>query len=397
MARIKNAARPRSRPPLGQKNNPGAHTAQALRERVKELTCLYRITQISDKLAVNPDQLFQQIVELIPPAWQYPEITAARLVINEKTYATPGFREEGQKQTAPILVEGRPLGSVTVVYTRPQPAQDEGPFLQEERNLLEVIAREVASLVERQNAEVEKGRLQKQLMHADRLATIGQLAAGVAHELNEPLSSILGFAQLAKQAPDLPAAAGPDLDKIVTASLYAREIVKKLLLFARQTPTFKGQIDLNSVVLEALGLFGPRFQKEGIELVKTLSPGLPLVTADPGQMTQVLVNLVVNAIQAMSHGGRLTVGTGAQEGYVTCIVEDTGLGMTEEILDRIFVPFFTTKDVNEGTGLGLPVVHGIITAHGGTIDVQSWPGQGSRFSIHLPLAAGIGPEGNVAI
>jgi len=112
---------------------------------------------------------------------------------------------------------------------------------------------------------------------------------------------------------------------------------------------------------------------------------VPLLAADAGQLTQVLVNLLVNAVQAMPGGGRLIVRTLVEDEHVVCTVEDTGVGMTEEILDRLFVPFFTTKDVNQGTGLGLPVVHGIVTSHGGTIEVTSAPGKGAAFTVRLPI------------
>jgi signal transduction histidine kinase len=115
---------------------------------------------------------------------------------------------------------------------------------------------------------------------------------------------------------------------------------------------------------------------------------MPEITADAGQLTQVVVNLVVNSIQAMPEGGKLNVRTDVQDQYVVCIVEDTGVGMTEDVLDRLFVPFFTTKEVNQGTGLGLPVVHGIVTSHGGTIEVKSKPGKGTKFTIRLPIEPG---------
>jgi len=363
----------------------GEETARALRERVKELSCLYRINQIFEESGASPDDVFQRIVELIPPAWQYPEITAARIVLDGKPCATPGFKEGCQRQVADVIAGGKRRGVVEVVYMEKRPHVDEGPFLKDERNLLDAVARQIAVIVEHQQAEEERARLQKQLMHADRLATIGQLAAGVAHELNEPLSSILGFAQLAKRDAALPERAGQDIEKIVTASLHAREIIKKLLLFARQTPTFKGPMDLNSVILGAVDLFKHHFEKDGIDLVCVLCPQMPVMTGDAGQLAQVLVNLVVNAVQAMPEGGRLIVRTLVQDGHVVCVVEDTGVGMTEEVQDRLFVPFFTTKEVNQGTGLGLPVVHGIITSHGGTIAVQSKSGEGTAFTIRLPL------------
>ena len=367
-------------------------TAQALRERVKELSCLYQINRVSEGVTGSPDEVFQRIVELVPPAWQYPEIASARIVLDDRRYETPGFEEGCARQSSAVIVDAKCRGAVDVVYREVRPAWDEGPFLKDERSLLDAIARQIAVIVEHQDAEQERARLQKQLMHADRLATIGQLAAGVAHELNEPLSSILGFAQLLQRAPALPEGGRQDVEKIVAASLHAREIIKKLLLFARQTPTFKGPVNLNRVILGAIDLFKHQFEKEGIELVCVLCPEMPVLIADAGQLTQVLVNLVVNAVQAMPAGGRLVVQTRVQDGHVVCHVEDTGVGMTEEVLDRLFVPFFTTKEVNQGTGLGLPVVHGIVTSHGGTIEVASAPGRGTTFTIRLPLDAALGRE-----
>lgn len=365
-------------------------TSHTLRERVKELTCLYGIAQVVEKCSRSPEQALQGMVELIPPAWQYPEITAARICLDGDSYATPGFSEKGQKQAAEILVGGQSRGVVEVVYRKKKPPADEGPFLKEERSLLSAIAKQVSLVIERHEAEAERAKLGRELRHADRLATIGQLVAGVAHELNEPLGNILGFAQLAKKGPGLPGQTALDLGKIVTASLYAREIIRKLLLFARQTPVTRTRVSLNAVIGDALGLFEHRLAREGIELVQELCPALPEITADPAQLTQVFVNLIVNAIQAMPRGGRLIVRTCPREQGVTCVVEDTGIGMSEEILDRVFLPFFTTKDVNQGTGLGLSVVHGIVTSHGGAIKAQSSPGQGSRFEICLPTD---GPSG----
>ena len=139
------------------------------------------------------------------------------------------------------------------------------------------------------------------------------------------------------------------------------------MLFARQTPPTKTRVNLNTVITEGLYLVEARCAKEGVELVRRLEPDLPDIIADPSQLHQVLVNLVVNAVQAMPGGGTLTIRTGRSDGHVALVVEDTGCGMTEEVRRQIFIPFFTTKDVSEGTGLGLSVVHGIVSAHGGTI------------------------------
>jgi len=140
-------------------------------------------------------------------------------------------------------------------------------------------------------------------------------------------------------------------------------------------------------VQDSFYFFSARCAKEGIELVQTLSPNLPEILADPALLNQVLVNLVVNASQSMSGGGKITVSTRSCDEYIYLTVEDTGPGICKEILEKIFVPFFTTKDVGQGTGLGLPVVHGIVTAHGGTIDVNSKVGYGTCFEIRLPIEA----------
>jgi signal transduction histidine kinase len=360
----------------------------ALRERIKELTCLYRLAQLAETPGITPEGLFGGIAELLPPAWQYPEIAAARIVLDGEVYATGNFGRFAHRQSADITAGGRRRGSIDVVYLQRRPELDEGPFLKEERSLLGAIARQVAAVVERRQAAEDEARLQDQLRHADRLATIGQLAAGVAHELNEPLGNILAFAQLAEKQPGLPRQAADDLGKIVAASLHAREVIRKLMLFARQMPPQKTLVDLNGVIDEGLGFLESRCLKNGVVLKRQLSRRVPPVTADPAQLNQVLVNLVVNAVQAMPEGGTLQVATKLSNGHAVLVVEDDGIGMSREVLQKIFIPFFTTKDVHEGTGLGLPVVHGIVAAHGGTIAARSRPGRGTRFEIRLPVCAG---------
>lgn len=357
----------------------------ALRERIKELTCLYGIARTAERRNLSREDLLQEIVQFLPPAWQYPDITSGQIMLDGRSYRTPGFHRARQQLSANIVVLGRVRGSVEVVYTEVMPELDEGPFLKEERSLINAVAREVAIIIERGEAEQEKSELHEQVRHADRLATIGLLAAGVAHELNEPLGSILGFAQLTKKCERLPPQADQDLEKIVTATLHAREVVKKLMLFARQVPPNKTEVSLNKVVEEALYFLEAQCAEAGIELVRELTQALPEISADPAQLRQLLVNLVVNSLQAMPEGGRLTVQTTAGEGHLSLVVEDTGVGMSPDIMNQAFLPFFTTKDVGEGTGLGLAVVHGIVTAYGGSIGMESEPGKGTRFEVRLPV------------
>jgi len=356
----------------------------ALEERVKELTCLLKMAQIAAKPGISLYEILQQTIALLIPAWQYPAIATAQIVIDGQTFAAPNFNRPVHRQRAEVVVSGAPRGFVEVAYLEKRPRRDEGPFLHEERNLIEAVAQQVGLIVHRKDAEQERAMLENQLRHADRLATIGLLGAGVAHELNEPLGNILGFAQLAKKAEGVPLSARNDLDKIEAASLHAREVIKKLLTFARQVPAEQRLTDLNQVVRDSLYFFEARCAKSGVSVEYDLNPDLPAVFADPGQVNQVLVNLVVNALQAMPCGGEMRVKTSACKDYVCLAVEDTGSGMTPDVLERVFVPFFTTKDVGQGTGLGLPVVHGIVTSHAGKIDIHSEPGRGTRVKICLP-------------
>jgi len=361
----------------------------ALRERLKELTCLYGITQLMEKEHLTPSEILEGIVELLPPAWQFPEVAYATIELEGKAYASEGSSCSGGKISSDIVIHGKRAGFVEVGYGKSMPELDEGPFLKEERALIDSIAAQIGLFRERRHAEEDKIFLQNQLRHADRLATIGQLAAGVAHELNEPLSNILGFAQLAQKGGDLPREVSQDLQKIIDASLHSREIVKNLLLFGKPMPQKMTEVQLNKVVEDALYLFEGRCVKSGIRVRRKLEKALLPITADQVQMNQVLVNLLANAVPAMPDGGTLTIETQSAPDAVLLRVGDSGIGMSQETIDRIFEPFFSTKKMDEGTGLGLSVVQDIVKSHGGSIRAESEVGKGSTFEVRFPLS---GPE-----
>jgi len=358
---------------------------RALRERVKELSCLYNIARAVEDSTGSVEEAVERIVRLLPPAWQFPESAVARITLDGKACATGDFEATRVRQTATITVNGKYRGEVEIGYLEGLPEAIDGPFLEEEEHLIGGVAREIREFLERRQAEAERLKLEAQLRHSDRLATIGQLAAGVAHEINEPLGSMLGFAQLAQKSGELPEDVAGDLDKIVAACLQAREIVNKLKLFARQTPIQKVRVSVEQVVDEALSLVKTRCATQGIELERRVEAEPCEILVDAVQLKQVVVNLVVNSVHAMPGGGRLTVVIRRDSGWAIIEVRDTGVGMTDEVMDHIFDPFFTTRDVGEGTGLGLCVVHGIVTAHGGAIDVESEVGRGSKFTVRFPF------------
>lgn len=228
--------------------------------------------------------------------------------------------------------------------------------------------------------------LEDQLRKTERLAELGTLASGMAHEIGTPMNVILGRAELLmRKAPDERTRRG--LETIVTQVERITKIMNQLLSFARKRPAVRQGVNLEAVMIDVLDVLQERLGKQHIQVIKTVSPHLPKVWADPDHMNQVLLNLILNACQAMSDGGTLSLTLHPTDDTVELTVQDTGSGISQEQLSKIFDPFFSTKSVGEGTGLGLTVVHGILQEHQGAIYVTSVPGQGATFIVSLPIHA----------
>jgi two-component system NtrC family sensor kinase len=229
--------------------------------------------------------------------------------------------------------------------------------------------------------------VQNQMAQSEKLASIGRLAAGVAHEINNPLGGILAFSSLALEECDENHPLRQNLEIVVKQTMRCRETVKGLLDFARQSTAAESPTEINSVIEKTLALLHNQSIFQNIKTVLKLKSGLPQVLIDPGQMQQVVVNIALNAVDAMEENGTLSVETGVDDlaGEVWLRISDTGKGISEEIRPLIFEPFFTTKKVGKGTGLGLSIVHGIVTRAGGKIDVTS-SSSGASFTIRLPIA-----------
>ncbi len=243
------------------------------------------------------------------------------------------------------------------------------------------------------NARMEAQRLaENRLVQAAKLAAVGEMAAGIAHELNNPLTSVTGFAELVME--DLPqdSPSRPDLDLVVREARRARDVVRRLLDFARQSESARANASLNKVVEDVVTLTRHLIHTNGVELKLDLQEDLTWVSMDENQMKQVLLNLVHNALQAMPTGGQLEIKTAASQKVgregVMVSVRDNGVGIKLEDQARIFEPFFTTKADRGGTGLGLSVTYGIVSDHHGEIELVSQPGLGSTFTVWLPKAQG---------
>jgi PAS domain S-box-containing protein len=232
----------------------------------------------------------------------------------------------------------------------------------------------------------DRSELEQQLVQADKLSSIGLLAAGVAHEVNTPLAVISTYAQmLAKQVGD-DSQKSLILDKIAKQTFRASEIVNSLLNFSRTSTTSFGDVNVNRVIQETLSLLDHQLQKSGIQVKAELAAELSPVHGNSGKLQQVFLNLFLNARDAMPGGGALEVRTWAEDRSVKIEVADTGSGIAPEHLNRIYDPFFTTKAARKGTGLGLSVSYGIIQEHGGSIEVSNRRSGGARFRLDLPLA-----------
>jgi two-component system NtrC family sensor kinase len=233
--------------------------------------------------------------------------------------------------------------------------------------------------------------LQKRLVEQQKLASVGQLAAGVAHEINNPLTTILTTAMLIQEDMDPGDPNYQEMETIAKETLRCRKIVTSLLDFARQSKPAKALHDINKVVRESMSLTRKQAAFKDVAFEAVLSEQLPMINVDKEQIQQCLINLALNGIEATDAGGkiRFTSRVVPEKEEVEIAVSDTGRGMPENTLDRVFEPFYTTKE--SGTGLGLAITHGIIQQHGGSIDVESRPGEGTTFTIHLPIRKG---EGN---
>jgi two-component system NtrC family sensor kinase len=239
----------------------------------------------------------------------------------------------------------------------------------------------------------------EQLRHSERLAVLGRLSSGIAHELGTPLNVVAGRAHLIATE-ELAREDVVAFSKTIADQAHRMtDIIRQLLGFAHRRPERREPSDVAALASQIIDLLGPTAQKENVTLAIQKADGIPRVNIARSHVQQVLMNLVMNGIQAMPGGGRLTVATGVarsrhrgvspgpERDYVTISVEDTGVGMSAEKLELIFEPFFTTKESGIGTGLGLSIAHGIAEEHDGWIDAESTPGRGSRFTVYLPVEA----------
>ncbi len=259
-----------------------------------------------------------------------------------------------------------------------------------EVGLLQQTVMELQNTQQELQARISAQReAEARLIQAAKLAAVGEMAAGVAHELNNPLTTVVGFTELTLEELPLDSSLRGDLELVLKEARRARSVVRRLLDFARQGEANRVKADINEIVDDVLLLTKHLMHTNNVQPVICLGENLPWASMDRNQIKQVVINLVNNALYAMPEGGRLDVETTCQSRYnrqwITMLVRDTGVGISAENLQRIFEPFFTTRGGRGGTGLGLSVTYGIVTDHGGMIEVESEIAAGSSFTVWLPL------------
>jgi PAS domain S-box-containing protein len=480
-------------------------------ERVKEINCLYSISELAERRGIGLEELLQGIVDRITFGWRYPEAACARILIEGGEFSTMNFIETCWVQKSTIPLYGNPYGTVEVCYVEEKPAADEGPFTKEERNLLDAIANHCGRFIERiRNRQIlrqseekyrtvfentgsatliveadmtvslvntkfeelsgyrkgeiegkkswrdffheddiekmreyhhavrertssapsnyearlidkhggvsnvllsvsiipgtastveslvditERKKLEEQMLQAEKLASIGTLAAGVAHEINNPLAVILGFTDLLMEKTPPESEACDLLQTIQKQGNNAKRIVENLLSFVRYREYKEEAIEINRVIEELLMMKSNAMMLNNIEVVREMGESLRPVRGDPGEMQQVFFNVINNAIAAMKGGGVLRIGTRMRESEggsrLEIVISDSGTGIRPEHRSRVFDPLFTTKKVGEGTGLGLTVSYAIVKKYGGDIAFETrtrdeGPRPGTTFVITFP-------------
>lgn len=527
-------------------------------KRVKEFACLLGTSELATDPNLDIDRFLQKVVDLLPPAWSYPEITCGRITVSNREFTTSNFGETLWKQAANIKVSGKQEGTIEVYYLEERPDIDEGPFLKAERNLIDGLAKQIGNTIERRRAEKalkeaerelvlrdrishvfltvtedevmydeilnitletldsefgvfgyidkdgafvvpsmtrhiwdqckvtdksftfprntwgdstwpkairekrticlnepstltpeghiaisrhislpiihhgvviglfqvankrteydesdiqkleriaqdvapnlgarlhrnkkeeERKKLEDKLIQSERLAVLGQLSGGIGHELRNPLAAINSAVYFLRMAIE-----NPDQNILETLEILEMEvstserIIKSLLDFARPKSPTRRKVQVNDLVDAAISRIKV---PDGIEVVYRLELELPIILADPIQIDQIATNIILNAVQAMPHGGQLTITTQeADSGWIAMAFSDTGVGITEEHLHRLYEPLFTTKA--KGIGLGLAIIKMMVESHDGSIEVQSEVGKGTTFIVKLPGSLGKG-------
>jgi len=367
-----------------------------LGERVKELTALHATGRLLNEPG-SPEEVLDRIVNLLPAAWQYPDITAARITTGAIEVRTERFELTPWIQRADFTTSEGRTGAIEVVYRESRPDAAEGPFLAEERNLIQSLAGMLRAYFERLGAEehrvnlarAEAGRLQAQEANAAK----DQFLATLSHELRSPLNVMLGWTQMLRSGQVSPAAAARGFDILERSVRLQAKLIEDLLDVSRiitgKLRVEKRRVDLATIVDAAVDAARPAAHAKKVALTATIEPTL-FMAADPQRLQQVVSNLLTNALKFTPEHGSIDVRVDRVEDSARIVVRDSGIGIAPDLLPRIFDRFqqgdSSTTRTHGGLGLGLAIVRHLVEQHGGQVAVASaGSGHGSTFTITLPL------------
>ncbi len=355
---------------------------EILKERIKELTCLYDISSVivqHDDSIVNT---LNAICVILKRAWRFSEEAIVELKLDNYYILTESIPKKYVVQRSDIFVFNENLGFINVYY--PSARFNEKHFLKDEEKLLNKVSSDIGFFYEKQLNKGKEEQLKRSLERGDRLSILGEITAGIAHELNTPLGNILGFAEFIHDRTE-EKQSKQDSSKIIKAAIYSREVVKKLMFFSCEMPQNMKSVKIKPIVLEALTLLGPNFKKAEVFHKLSLENSSLEAQLDTIQLTQVLFNILINSIYVSPKLSTIEVKVYNDENNFFIEISDEGPGVKEENRSKIFEPFFTTKPIGEGSGLGLSVVHGIVKSHKGDIVFFDKKTKGTVFQIRLPL------------
>lgn len=354
-------------------------TEEALKERIKELTCLYEVSSIIVNATEDQmEEVLKAIALCIKKGFRNPKWTEVEIETLDVKVAT-GKLTGTRVLTSPLMVFNESKGSITASLKGEQ-----GFFLKEEQPLLDNIAIKIGNLLEKLEIQRNEKSLKRQMERAGRLAILGEITAGIAHELNTPLANILGFAELLKSDLESKSLSTDDVDKIIHNSIFTREVVKKLMFFACEMPHEKNEVNIIPHLKSAIDLLHPTFKKEEIKYIVKIESEEIWLKADVIQLTQIMFNLIMNAIYFSPKNGLVTIELYEHKKNIVLSVSDQGKGIDDSVIDKLFEPFFTTKPIGEGSGLGLSVVHGIVASHKGSITAKNMKKGGANFTVKIP-------------
>lgn len=362
------------------------HLLQELNKRNREINCLYRVGETLR--ATEPsDEVFGRAAQILHTALAHPALTGTRIFVDDTAHTSEDYQETPWVVSSDIVAGGRKRGAVEAFFVQEDMlTRDE---LQSERALINAVAEVLSENIERSEAEAK-------VIHASKLASVGELAAGVGHEINNPVNGIINCADIILKEAERESTTYKFAELIRSEADRIATIVHNLLTFSRQEKQQHSRADLHDIVDTVISLCGKKLQRSNVHLEIDLPKNLPLLYCRSEQLQQVIMNLVINSMHALDEkypgddpDKKLVIRAEAYDvdgrEFIRVTVEDHGTGISENHRQRMFDPFFTTKGRDRGTGLGLSISDGIVKGHGGTIECESQVGAYTRFIIELPV------------